>query len=207
MLHASIDIETFATSHNPAIVSIGCCAFDPDGERGKILNDPFYVPIGWQDAVKHGDISTHTMMWWLTQDGKAIDALDIDGTLLVGGLLKLNAWWAAQPKITCIWSHTFDTVALHSAYERVDEGIKPPWHYRQERDIRTLVEIWKRQNKGERYSKEIHADRHHALADAIYQANYIQAMLQDMGGMPNKNGLTPKDIARQLEEEPDGKES
>jgi len=199
-IHASIDIETFATSNQPPIVSIGACKFDPDGDKGKVMEDPFYQTIGWKDATEHGKVDSHTLMWWLTQDSKAIAALDIDGQPLLAALLKLQAWWYADVAPTCIWSHTFDTVALRSAYAAVEQDIEPPWHYRAERDIRTLVELWKRQNPGERFTKEIHADKHHALADAIYQADYVQGMLQDMDGEPNKLGLTPKDIAKQVSE-------
>jgi len=189
MIHCSVDIETFATCNNPAIVSIGACMFDPDGLKGKILDDPFYCAIGWRDATKYGEVSTHTLMWWLTQDKKAIDALSIDGEPLLAALMKLTAWYSFKIKPKAIWSHTFDTVALHSAY--ATQNLKTPWHYREERDLRTLVELWKRsQPMVKVMGKPGNTDKHHALADAIYQAKYIQGMLQDMNYLGLQDGET-----------------
>ncbi|WAR44204.1 3'-5' exonuclease [Methylomonas rapida] len=164
-----IDLETLSTRHDAAILSIGLCLFDIT--TGKI-GQSYQTKINMEDVTWFGHISADTVEWWLKQPKEAqARLLDGEKIYLAEALNRLSAWSRMAHNI---WSNgaSFDLVILRSAYER--HGLTTPWHYWQERDTRTLVDIAKRIT-GIDAKKETPFDgtQHDALSDAIHQAKYV----------------------------------
>ncbi len=77
---------------------------------------------------------------------------------------------------------TYDVSSLRDAFDAF--GLKVPWHHRQERDVRTLVGLWRDlHDGGETQPEQRHrhaADKHHALQDALHQVEYCCQMYQTL---------------------------
>lgn len=169
-----LDLETFGTSHNAVIVQIGACYFDRNtGEIGeKIL-----LNIDADDSVRNGfEIDGRTVYWWLNQSDEARKSILADGLLLKvkPALSEFNDF--VKGSNNRIWSHaTFDFVILMNHFNRTNTNTKI--HYRQARDLRTLVDIAK-----VKYKKEERTGVHHnALDDCLFQVKYCVACLKKVG--------------------------
>jgi hypothetical protein len=176
-----IDLETYGTSNNAAIASIGGVKFNRD--TGDIF-DPFYVQIDPSSYTgNHGfDIEVSTFLWWLGQGEEARKALykpHESRAPLHTALVQLGQWW---PKGAKFWSHaTFDAIVLQSAYRNV--VFRPPWHYRDVRDLRTLCDLAPHGMVEAELSRDKKGLTHHnALDDAQFQAEYTIRMLKAIKG-------------------------
>lgn len=133
-----LDLETISSRKNAAIIQIAAVSFDPlDGEVRSEFNR--YV----NTVPDYAHISVDTIAWWFQQKfaaqlGKSIQE---SGIPLEQALADFSSWYAAQTDNEAIWSHgaTFDLPVMCSALSAC--GIKQPWHYRAERDTRTLYAL------------------------------------------------------------------
>lgn len=152
-----LDLETLSSSNNGAIIQIGACYFDWDGNIGeKFLKNT--VPD------KFFDLSVDTINWWFTNKDSVIKSLTTDRIKLNEALDQFREF---SKKAENVWSHaTFDFVLLMNAYDKLN--IKKPFGFRATRDIRTLVHLAE--------TSYDHAERtdekHNALADCVYQVGY-----------------------------------
>lgn len=163
MKDVMIDLETLGNSNNAVVVQIGACYFDSGtGEVG----DTFQVNVDAESSLRAGfEVSGSTIYWWLGQGTDAqTSILRGEKEDVATAFNNLNLF---LKKARCIWSHaTFDFVILMNHLNRLN--IKPKFHYRSARDIRTLVDLAKIDHKG--YERAgIH---HNALDDCIYQVRY-----------------------------------
>lgn len=164
----SLDLETLGTAPGSVITQIGVCAFDLDGQQGASAN--FWIDP--QSCLDLGmTVSWSTIRWWMQQSEKArtafVGSADRFNMPLSNALAGLNVWLAENTVADfCIWGHgsCFDVVLLEDAYRRT--GVDIPWHYRNIRDLRTLVSLFP-------VEKMPSENEHIAMDDAITQANWI----------------------------------
>lgn len=159
-----IDLETWGNGNNAVMVQFGGCYFDRmSGEIGETLK----INISPESSLRAGfEVDASTIQWWLRQsdnarksvtEGHAYDVTE--GLVLINNFIK---------KAKQIWSHaTFDYVILMNHFQRL--GVKPSTHYRDARDIRTLVDL----AGGCDWGKYKRVGTHHdALDDCKYQVAY-----------------------------------
>lgn len=159
-----IDIETLGLEPGAAIISMGACRFCP--EKG-VVGETFYVEIDTDSCCDAGlEIDEETYEWWQQQD-IALAPLN-GGISLSEALTKLKDYvgdadevWAKSP--------SFDCEILETAYDEV--GLNEPWKYYQERDVRTLSSL------PSAVEIEMDGREHHALDDAVHQAEEVAATI------------------------------
>ncbi|ENF0517068.1 3'-5' exoribonuclease, partial [Escherichia coli] len=139
-IHLMIDIETMGKNPNAAIISIGAIFFDPQtGDMGP----EFSKTIDLDTAG--GVIDRDVIKWWLKQSREAQSAILTDEIPLDDALLQLREFIAENSGefFVQVWGNgaNFDNVILRRSYER--QGIPCPWHYHNDRDVRTIVELGK----------------------------------------------------------------
>ncbi|EEX6142676.1 exonuclease [Escherichia coli] len=175
-IHLMIDIETMGKNPNAAIISIGAIFFDPQtGDMGP----EFSKTIDLDTAG--GVIDRDVIKWWLKQSREAQSAILTDEIPLDDALLQLREFIAENSGefFVQVWGNgaNFDNVILRRSYER--QGIPCPWHYHNDRDVRTIVELGKAIDFDARTAIPFEGERHNALDDARYQAKYVSAIWQD----------------------------
>ncbi|WP_241224347.1 3'-5' exonuclease, partial [Escherichia coli] len=182
--HLMIDLETMGTNTNAPIVVIGAVFFDPEtGEIGPV----FYIVISLTDAMNTGAVPDGgTIEWWLKQSSEARAAILTDQVKMKDALLRFREFVNehSDEKFVQVWGNgaTFDNAILRTSYERLD--IPCPWHYSNDRDVRTIVEMGKITDFNARSVIPFEGVRHNALDDALHQAKYVTAAIQKL--IPNQ---------------------
>ena len=79
-----------------------------------------------------------------------------------------------------VWGNgaTFDNVLLRNSYEKT--MIACPWRYRNDRDVRTIVELGKAVGCTPRYEIPFEGAEHNALDDALHQIKYVSIIWQKL---------------------------
>jgi hypothetical protein len=180
MRHAMVDIEALGNGAQGAVVSIGAVWFNPLNEEP--CGEPkFKVNIRFQSALDSGaKVSGDTLRWWLEQSQEARAALfrppPIDER---AGLEAFRVWYKVM-ECQAIWSHgsNYDLRLLRHAYER--HGVRPPWHYRDEMDTRTLFRTLGMVRQGLVPDWPSNQRPHDALEDAICQVTAVQSALKKL---------------------------
>jgi 3' exoribonuclease, RNase T-like len=179
-VHVMIDLETLSTKPNALILSVGAAKFYP---WGNTIIDSFHGAASLDTFGDTFHIEADTVGFWLSskQDDarKAWEAMDKNdlGTLLYAFDLWLHGpsnTRAEDPPPIYVWANapSFDCVILRHAYEKIFGAHATPWNFRNERCFRTL-----RSQAGELVAPPPEVEpKHTALADAIWQAQYAQAM-------------------------------
>lgn len=170
-----LDLETLSTTHDAAIVSVGAVLFDPVANQ---LGEEFYQVVKLTNDAKDGIIEASTVYWWLTQsdDARAVFASKSTKSLK-DVLLSFSQFVQTHscPDVQ-VWGNgsTFDNVILSSAYRRHE--LKQPWCFRNDRDVRTLLELGRSLRQFDAKQALSHTGvAHNALDDAKYQAQYVCA--------------------------------
>ncbi|EFA7485112.1 exonuclease, partial [Escherichia coli] len=182
--HLSVDLETMGANTNAPIVVIGAVFFDPEtGEIGPV----FYIVISLTDAMNTGAVPDGgTIEWWLKQSSEARAAILTDQVKMKDALLRFRQFVNehSDEKFVQVWGNgaTFDNAILRTSYERLD--IPCPWHYSNDRDVRTIVEMGKITDFNARSVIPFEGVRHNALDDALHQAKYVTATIQKL--IPNQ---------------------
>ena len=170
-----IDIETMATCNNAAIVAIGACAFDLEG-----LGEEFTALIDTASASAHGAVQRHTMEWWASQSEEVRDRMFGGKEPAEDAAERLLGFFKAA-RADEVWANspTFDCVILRNWFDEFD--MNAPWHYRQERCVRTIYAIansLKGIDVGAGYSE---SGAHDANVDARNQARAVTIALKGLG--------------------------
>ncbi|EFB5187788.1 exonuclease [Escherichia albertii] len=175
--HMMIDLETMGKNPDAAVISIGAIFFDP--QTGNI-GPEFSKTIDLDTAG--GVIDRDTVKWWLKQSREAQSAILADEIPLDDALLQLREFIDENSGefFVQVWSNgtSFDNVILRRSYER--QGIPCPWHYCNDRDVRTIVELGGAMDFDARTAIPFEGERHNALDDARYQAKYVSAIWQKL---------------------------
>ena len=173
--HAMIDIETLAVTQDAAILSVGACIFHPDGE---VNNAGLYHVCDLRtQGIGHSGrrIDPKTLYWWMEQNDAARKAVFNTADhirLHLDTVLGELATWIGSRSVEYVWSHgsNFDLPILDHAYRT--RAMLTPWHYRNTRDTRTLFALARDMGAtGPKLTTP--GDAHHALADAIRQAQGV----------------------------------
>lgn len=180
-VHVMVDLETMGKKSDAPIVSIGAVIFNP--ETG-FLGETFYKVVSLESAVSWGaEIDPSTVIWWMKQSSEARSEIANDNAIqLDDALLQFSEFVFENIPGGCetaqIWGNgaTFDNTILRSSYERA--CLDCPWGYRNDRDVRTMVELGKAIGFDAKTSIPFEGERHNALADAQHQARYVSAIWQ-----------------------------
>ena len=178
-----VDIETLASQSNAAIIQIGACTFD---EKETFLVN---VPEEWYDADQAGEMNYHvspsTVKWWEEQGEEARASLRMDPMMSLPVALRSFTGWLSSIGFRSsysgapgIWANPpqFDLTILRHAY-MTELGGRVPWHYRQERCIRTIWREFKRYSSATSNAGLV---AHRADHDAIRQARGAVAILKKL---------------------------
>lgn len=178
MKKVMIDLETMSTRSNAAVLSIGAVAFDV--ESGQI-GPEFCRNVDLDSSIKAGlVVDADTMRWWLQQNEQARAALFTSTSPLPRVLMALEDFLRQFPDAE-IWCNggSFDFPILKNAFGAV--SITAPWHFRNERDMRTIVAIAKDLTG---YQKPEHKGiAHSALDDAKHQAQIVIECYQRLSAL------------------------
>ncbi|EFE6138705.1 exonuclease, partial [Escherichia coli] len=179
--HLMIDLETMGKNPDAPIASIGAVFFDPQtGETG-----PEFSKIIDMDTCG-GSVDISTIKWWLKQSREAQSAILTDEIPLDDALLQFREFIDENSGefFVQVWGNgaNFDNVILRRSYER--QEIPCPWRYTNDRDVRTMVALGLVMNFDARNVITFEGERHNALHDARYQAQYVSAIWQKL--FPNQ---------------------
>lgn len=171
--HIIIDLETLSERATAAVVSLGAVALD----HNLRIVATFHTPIdaGMQSA-RHR--CPRTIEWWRSQSLAAQGAsLRAIGPLSPRRALQEFVVFVGQhadTKDVRLWGNGsgFDCSILEDLYN--DHQIATPWHHRNERDLRTLLELYPQaQDVG-----VFEGEKHNALDDAMHEAKQLIKALQ-----------------------------
>ena len=166
MNNLMLDIETMGTGPNAAIMAIGACYFDPvTGDVG----DTFHEQV---NLDSYGEIDASTVIWWMKQDDEARSKFyDNHKARNINEVLHDFSKFV-KPN-TQVWGNgvAFDNVKIDNAYR--SRGLKTPWDFWNDRDVRTMVELGKIKGVDPKRDLPFEGVKHDALADAIHQAKYV----------------------------------
>lgn len=166
-----LDLETLGNGKNKCIIQIGACYFDREtAEIGKT----FKMNVSANSHVSYGaELDADTVYWWLNQPKQAQESILVEPRVHIDQAInELNEFLAPAK---AIWSHaTFDFVTIQETFKQL--GIKPLFHYRVARDLRTIVDAGRvTVNKIPR--EGVH---HDALDDCKYQVKYCVEALNNI---------------------------
>jgi len=164
---AMLDIETLDTGPEAVVTSIGIAMFDDES----ILSIT-RMQLDYSDDK--GTINPRTVRWWLTQEGETIR-----GNLL-GVVPPARAARVCRELLkgaTEVWANSpsFDCTILRNWYKRL--GMDCPWHFRVERDCRTVFAYGRLLSVPWPGNEQ----KHDAGADAVCQAKYLIATEHALG--------------------------
>jgi hypothetical protein len=166
MNHCMLDLETLGKTPGSIILSIGAVIFDADG-----IHNKFYQLVDPKTCEENGlRADAETVMWWMRQSQEAREALLEGGkACLFDALAHFSEW---LPEGIPLWGNgsDFDNSILEAGFRAV--GITPPWQYWQNRCFKTARAL----------HPEIAAPvepiiKHHALYDAIAEAEHLRKIL------------------------------
>ena len=154
-----LDIETLSTCNNAVITQIGCIYFDRySGEK----KEEILINIDIQSCLDDGLIvDKGTLLFWYEHIPTFLD----NTVTLLDALKKLSEF---IKKDSIVWSHaTFDIPIICNSYKI--KKVEVPFHYKNTRDIRTLIDISEIKLTKEDFSSN---KKHDALEDCKLQIKY-----------------------------------
>jgi len=180
MIDIMIDLETAGLTPDGAILSIGAVKVGLDQQT---LGETFYMNVDMQSCLDKGMHAKGSVFeFWMRQPEEARARLFDPKPVHLHFMLTAFGSWVYRDtgKNIRVWGNgvNFDIGILRSAYEY--SNVKVPWHFREERDMRTLVMVGK--GKGIPMPKvDREGPKHDALSDALYQARIIMHMWKHLG--------------------------
>lgn len=175
-----IDLETLGTAAGSVICQIAAAridadlipgfAADPESDPSDAVTDLFHEDVSIASGIKAGlTIDPETVAWWLRQDRKvAANVLLPKEPVDLGEALHRFTGWLYQfpPGVVYGKGPSFDLGILAAAYEAF--GKPTPWHYTDERCLRT--ERMLLEHFGVPWPKVENPHPHHAVHDATTEA-------------------------------------
>lgn len=182
-IHTMIDIETLGTRPGCAILSIGAVRFNPNTMQ---ILDRFYCNVDAAESFQRGfDFDEKTVEWWdkqLPEIKARLNENQVTVDVAMQRLAKFLLNEAGQiERYHSVWCQggSFDFPILTWAYEALQMPM--PWHFWQERDSRTLLQVM-RETLGFELRK-LESGAHDALADATHQAKEVMRALRYLRAM------------------------
>lgn len=173
----AVDCETLGRRWDAPVLAIGAVAFD---RRTGVLGQEFYQEIDFTSACKNARVDGDTVAWWMRQSAEARQLFQDTGRLklaLATALQEFTAWGRALPGACQPWGNgaTSDITWLEHAYDTGTVGLQEPWHFRNIRDMRTILDVVAYLDP--KFNAWTGVDpagvEHHALDDAKAQATAI----------------------------------
>lgn len=167
------DLETFGTSPDSVISTLGVVKFDP---FTKVIIDSRYYRLDVDDQLNRGRATDDsTLEWWGKQNPEVLEeVLGEEGRTPVAQVIEEYHKFVWNSKF--FWSHgaNFDMVLMESLYKTY---VKPlSWQYHQVRCSRTLFGL-----VGNPVLPDVGGGKHNALTDAIRQAHGVQNAVRTLG--------------------------
>lgn len=164
-----LDLETWSTSPNAVITSIGAVKFaiNPNNSGGNII-DEFYYRINPQSCVDIGmEMSVDTILWWMKKSEEARSEFQKPTRTIQDVLWLFTTWLNDDPKNIDVWGNgtDFDNVILENAYKACYKIL--PWNHFNNRCFRTLKSLFPNVPT---LGEEPAGVKHNALDDAKSQA-------------------------------------
>lgn len=174
MQHVMIDLETLGTSNDSVILSLGAVKFDPNGVGHE---DALYMAIDPTSCLAYNlTVDGETLKWWFDPDrDEARHKLMGDTMLDLPTALDAFSRWFGYTSVP-VWGNgsTFDNVILRSAFKAI--GYECPWKFWHDRCFRTIKSL-----PGAQLVQTPRVGTgHHALDDAIWQAQHLQHIVAEM---------------------------
>lgn len=175
--HLMLDIETMDNGPEAAIIGIGARVFTLEGP-GK----GFEVFIDPELASRIGTVGADTISWWNKQEARD---LVFGGKADPADAFHSFIQFCKQQKVEFVWANapSFDCVILRHMAKQT--GQQFPFHYRNERDCRTLFALGRAANVDCQDLWE-NPDRraYVALDDATRQAEVVVRILRQILNSP-----------------------
>lgn len=174
----SIDFETLAMSSRAGILSLGACTF---GLPFGATQDTFYMKasLASNEMLKR-EISRSTMLWWDAPERSEARKEVFSGMNAVDDVLDSFRKWAESinhPEQIELWSRGagFDCEILQDAFYQIFGSY--PFDFRKHMCQRTVERLMPETLKA---GVSPNTQKHHALADAINQANLLDVALRNL---------------------------
>lgn len=165
-----LDIETLSSRRGAVVTAIGVAYFNETAVTGSCV---WYLDY----TADSGHIDPRTVRWWLEQD-EAIRTTNLRGAAPSGDQV---AFVTTALKGRQVWGNgpQFDCGIMRDWFGR--HGADCPWHWRDERDCRTMFEIGRKLE----VAPPVKTNSHDARADAVWQAEYVLAIERAVYGRCN----------------------
>lgn len=173
-----VDIETLGTDSDATVFQISAISFDIEtGEYHSIFNK-----IADVEKNRELKIDGSTLKWWLNTDKELLTRLLNEGDGSSDELLRdFHKWLISQSediKNVYLWGNgiLFDNKIIQHQLDSI--GLEYPVFYRNDRDVRTIVDITsKKLGLSEKELKSKYDDnsltKHDAINDVKYQINLV----------------------------------
>ncbi len=172
-----IDLETFGSTSNSVIASIGAVQFDPHtGKTGK----EFYQRIDIQSCLDYGlEVNGSTIAWWMKQNDKARAELFKDTKPLEKVLYNFKDFYKSLGN-KYVWGNsiTFDCGILQDAYKAT--GIYLPFNSFNTMDVRTLHRLYPEARKKTEKKFKFKGEAHTPIYDCHFEIAYIKRIFKKL---------------------------
>lgn len=175
MKHIMIDVESLGTRSDAVILSLGAVKFDLDSD--KIDDKAFYASISIDSNLELGRrIQEDTLQWWLNQEITAQSVFHEEKIALPQALEDFSDWVGTGDYE--VWSNgaDFDIPMVAHAFAQIQMEI--PWKFWAGNCVRTYKKL--PGAKAIASGVPFAGVKHDALADAVHQAQVVQAIHRNL---------------------------
>jgi len=164
-----MDIETLGVSEDANVMSVGIVYFDKDS-----IIDHLYCNVAPQTG-RSVDVST--VYWWLEQSKEAQDALTKYRKTATETCRTIRDWVAEVDQNAGCWvkGSRFDHAIMEHLFQSV--RVDYPWTFRKQWCMRGLCSMYPKYEPSVNFMVS-----HNALADATYQAEWVQNVMRRSNG-------------------------
>lgn len=179
--HIVLDLETLGTGPGCVILQIGAVAIDLESDEAPGEGEVFGTTISVGLSLVHGfmvDDATHG--WWLEQDRDLAWSV-MSGNTEPERALRDFGQWVEKVGGKYVWGNgpDFDVSILRAYYEEF--CIDWPFAYNAPRDVRTIVDLAKRQGFDPK-SIPFEGNKHDGVDDALHEAKLIRGAYRMLSG-------------------------
>jgi hypothetical protein len=182
MNNIMIDMETLGVSVSSPIISIAAVCFETDGSVG----NKFYRVVDLKSALSYGQVEPSTLSWWMSKSDEARKIFfDPSASSLENVLRDLELFIKNESdwENVRVWGNgpSFDNAILAQAYR--DIGASIPWSFRNDRDVRTIVDLAKCLKNIDSLKLAVRDGVYHnALSDALFQVECVSIAYRALKG-------------------------
>lgn len=170
-----VDMETLGKEHDALVVSIGLCLFS---DTQIIRSTHVRVDLKDQESIGRR-CDSETVIWWLNQEDARKRLAQLDAPIyLISQLHTLLRDWShdvGNDVDLPVWAcgPDFDFTILRSMFKAYH--LDMPWQFYMQRDFRTIRQCINAPFVPEK------KNAHDAMADAVWQANYLIQLNKELG--------------------------